>query len=170
MKQIINIKNFVLLGLIALIGLVGVYLYNAYHAEDPPDWMADIKEEIRQMRDPMTHNTYDQGQCTYYVFDKVKADGNMIEKSWRDAEHWADRAEEDGYVVNNTPEEGALLQTDAGPIGHVAYIESINENGSINISEMNLHEAYEITERTIDADQLEDYQFIHPKENPHASE
>ena len=94
----------------------------------------------------------------------------MIEKSWRDAEHWADRAEEDGYVVNNTPEEGALLQTDAGPIGHVAYIESINEDGSINISEMNLHEAYEITERTIDADQLGEYQFIHPKENPHAPE
>lgn len=168
MKHIINIKNIVLVTFIILLGLFGFYLYNAYHAEDPPTWMANIKEDIRQMRDPMHHNTYDKGECTYYVFDKVKADGNMIESSWRDAEHWAYKSEEDGYVVNNTPKEGALLQTDTGPIGHVAYIEHINEDGSIHISEMNLHEAYEITERTIDSEQLETYQFIHPKENPHA--
>ena len=34
---------------------------------------------IELMPDPMAINTYDKGQCTYYVFDKVKKDGNMIE-------------------------------------------------------------------------------------------
>lgn len=119
-------------------------------------------------RDPMKRNSYDEGQCTHYVFDKVKEDGNMIERSWRDAEHWAERAEDDGYIVSNTPEEGTILQTsEEGPIGHVAYVENIHNDGSIHISEMNLHDPYEVTERTISDEELNHYAYIHPKENPH---
>src|SRR5690625_5002668 len=61
--------------------------------------------------DPMKFNTYDPGQCTHYVFDKVKEDGNMIERRWGDAEHWATRAKNDDYVVDGKPREGAVLQT-----------------------------------------------------------
>lgn len=128
-------------------------------------------EELRIMLtpDPMENNTYDQGECTYYVFDRVKEDGMMIERTWKDAEYWADRAEDDGYDVNNMPEEGSLMQTDRGEIGHVAYIETVYEDGSFDISEMNLLEAYEVSERTISTEEAGDYKYIHPKVNKHAS-
>lgn len=129
-----------------------------------------LMEELRILitPDPMENNTYDEGECTYYVFDKVQQDGMMIERSWSNAEYWADRAEEDGYVVNDVPETGALMQTGRGEIGHVAYIESVNDDGSFNITEMNFLEPYEVTERTIDEENTGDYQYIHPKVNKHA--
>lgn len=117
--------------------------------------------------DPMENNRYDEGQCTHYIFEKVKADGNMIESGWSDAKYWAEKAQEDSYTVNGTPEQGAVLQTEQGELGHVAYIESVNEDGSIEVSEMNLAEAYEITERTIEAEDVDQYDYIHPKENPY---
>lgn len=127
-------------------------------------------EELRIILtpNPMENNTYDQGECTYYVFDKVKEDGMMIERTWNDAEYWADRAEDDGYVVNNVPEEGSLMQTDRGEIGHVAYIETVYEDGSFAVSEMNFLEAYEFSERTITTEEAADYKYIHPKVNKHA--
>lgn len=118
--------------------------------------------------DPMKNNTYDQGECTYYVFKKVKDDGMMIERSWGNAEHWAGRAEKDDYTVNEKPAKGALMQTERGEIGHVAYIESVNNDGSFEISEMNFHKPSEITERTILAEDIADYNYIHPKVNKHA--
>lgn len=119
------------------------------------------------MPDPMENNRYDAGQCTHYIFEKVKEDGNMIESDWDDAKYWAESAQEDDYTVNGMPAQGAILQTDQGELGHVAYIESINEDGSIEISEMNLVEAYEITERTIEEGEIDQYQYIHPEENPY---
>lgn len=119
------------------------------------------------MPDPMENNRYDEGQCTHYIFEKVKADGGLIESDWSDAKYWAKRAQEDGYAVNGQPAEGSILQTEAGKLGHVAYIEAVNEDGSIEISEMNLVEVYEITERTIEADDIDKYEYIHPEENPY---
>ncbi|WP_411843131.1 CHAP domain-containing protein [Salinicoccus sp. HZC-1] len=125
----------------------------------------EIKYTI--MPDPMANNRYDEGQCTHYIFEEVKADGNMIESDWSDAKYWSEKAEEDGYTVNSEPAEGAILQTEQGKLGHVAYIESVNDDGSIEISEMNLVEAYEITERTIKAEDIAQYDYIHPQENPY---
>ncbi|MFC3419366.1 CHAP domain-containing protein [Salinicoccus hispanicus] len=126
--------------------------------------------EYMLLPDPMANNTYDEGECTYYVFDKVKTQGDMIETSWRHAEFWAARAKTDGYTVNDEPAEGAILQTSRGEIGHVAYIETVNEDGSIDISEMNYREPYEVTERTITADRIDEYAYIHPKVNPRPKE
>ena len=43
----------------------------------------------------------------------------------------------DGYTVNNTPKAGAVMQTSQGAYGHVAYVESVNDDGSVKVSEMN---------------------------------
>ena len=127
-----------------------------------------LVEDIKYMilPDPMANNSYDEGECTYYVFDLVKSDLNMIENRWGDAEHWAERAESDGYTVNQTPESGSILQTSRGDIGHVAYVSNVNDDRSIEITEMNFYEPYEVTERTIEAENIEDYNYIHPEENP----
>lgn len=155
--------------------LIGGIIINTQFEEEPEtDRDVQVRETVTNNeknnynRNPMRRNSYDEGQCTHYVFDKVKEDGNMIERIWRDAEHWAERAEDDGYTVSDIPEEGTILQTsEEGPIGHVAYVENIHDDGSIQISEMNLHDPYEITERTISDEELNNYAYIHPKENPH---
>ncbi len=51
--------------------------------------------------------------------------------------NWANAAARAGYTVNNTPKAGAIMQTTQGAYGHVAYVESVNSNGSVRVSEMN---------------------------------
>lgn len=156
-------KKIIIICTVVLITVMSIFVLDD-HFDD------GLTHEIRLFFTPdiMSHNTYDAGECTYYVFDRIRDDGNQIERSWRDAEKWAVNAEEDEYVVNSVPKEGAILQTEAGPIGHVAYIETVHADGSIDISEMNLYEPYEITERTIDTDDIDKYKYIHPEKNPHA--
>ena len=114
--------------------------------------------------DPTAHNTYDDGQCTYYVFDKVKKDGKEIGNSWRDAKHWAKHAERAGYTVNDKPKQGAILQSPRGEVGHVAYIEHIDEHGALHVSEMNYEQPYKVTSRVIPVERIHRYAYIHPKE------
>ncbi|HHI6401528.1 TPA: CHAP domain-containing protein, partial [Staphylococcus aureus] len=49
-----------------------------------------------------------------------------------------------------------------GYYGHVAYVEGVNSNGSVRVSEMNYgHGAGVVTSRTISANQAGSYNFIH---------
>ena len=65
-------------------------------------------------------------------------------------------------TVNNTPKAGAIMQTTQGAYGHVAYVESVNSNGSVRVSEMNYgYGPGVVTSRTISASQAAGYNFIH---------
>lgn len=106
-------------------------------------------------------NLYTAGQCTWYVYDKV---GGSIGSTWGNANNWASAAAAAGYTVNNTPEAGAILQSSEGPFGHVAYVESVNDDGSITVSEMNYNGGpFNVSERTISASEVGSYNFIHVK-------
>ena len=72
----------------------------------------------------MKYNTYAKGQCTYYVFDRVK-DHHLISNQWGDAKHWANKAKKQGYTVNENPTKGSILHYPKGKHGHVAYVETI---------------------------------------------
>ena len=43
----------------------------------------------------------------------------------------------DGYRIDGNPTVGSIAQSDAGYYGHVAFVERVNSNGSILVSEMN---------------------------------
>jgi surface antigen len=43
-----------------------------------------------------------------------------------------------GYRVDHIPQQYAIMQTDAGSLGHVAFVESVEPDGSWTISEMNV--------------------------------
>ena len=104
-------------------------------------------------------NLYTSGQCTYHVFDRV---GGKIGSTWGNASNWANAAARAGYTVNNTPKAGAIMQTTQGAYGHVAYVESVNSNGSVRVSEMNYgYGPGVVTSRTISASQAAGYNFIH---------
>lgn len=106
-------------------------------------------------------NLYTAGQCTYYVFDKKQADGDSISATWGNANQWASNAAADGHTVNNTPKEGSILQSSAGAFGHVAYVENVNSDGSIEVSEMNYQGEGVVSSRTISASEAGSYNYIH---------
>jgi LysM repeat protein len=107
-------------------------------------------------------NLYDWGQCTWHVFNRRAEVGKGISTYWWNANNWDTAAAQDGYTVDHRATVGSILQSDAGYYGHVAFVERVNSNGSIYISEMNYGAAPGIkTFRTIPATQVSSYKFIH---------
>ena len=56
--------------------------------------------------------------------------------SWGNANTWDDVGRSKG-IVDHTPAPQVIGQTDAGGYGHVFWVESVNSDGSINITEYN---------------------------------
>lgn len=107
-------------------------------------------------------NLYDWGQCTWHVFNRRAETGQPISTYWWNANNWASAASADGYTVNNTAAVGSIMQNYEGPMGHVAYVERINPDGSLLISEMNYNTPPGTVDyRTIPASQVSSYNYIH---------
>lgn len=107
-------------------------------------------------------NLYDWGQCTWHVFNKRAQIGKGISTYWWNANSWDTGAAADGYTVDYNATVGSILQSDLGYYGHVAFVESVNSNGSITVSEMNYSAAPgTVTYRTIPASQVKSYKYIH---------
>ena len=91
----------------------------------------------------------------------VVAIGKGISTYWWNANNW-ECAARDGYRIDGNPTVGSIAQSDAGYYGHVAFVERVNSNGSILVSEMNFSASPGIlTYRTIPAYQVRNYKFIH---------
>lgn len=74
-------------------------------------------------------NTYAWGNCTWYV-KNVRPDlPNMLGNGGS----WTANAAARGYATGYTPRVGAVAEEP----GHVAYVEAVNADGTISISEMN---------------------------------
>lgn len=109
-------------------------------------------------------NTYAYGNCTAYAFDRRTELGLGVSSHWGNASTWAYSAAAEGYVVNNSPSVGAIMQNSGG-FGHVAIVEKVLDNGDIQVSEMNASVAgggYNVVSgRTIPASSVGYYAYIH---------
>jgi surface antigen len=110
-------------------------------------------------------DTYALGNCTYWVFARRAQVGEAIPTSWGNAATWAPRAVLDGYTVDHTPSQYAIMQTpnSAGGLGHVAFVESVDPDGTWNISEMNVEGLYIVDHKAMPASAAANYNFIHTK-------
>ena len=109
-------------------------------------------------------NRYAPGNCTWYAYNRRAELGRPIGSFWGNANTWALYASAAGYTVNGTPKNGAVFQSTAGYYGHVGIVESVNSDGSINVSEMNniaLGGFNIVNTRTIPAGQVGQYRYIH---------
>ena len=98
------------------------------------------------------------GQCTYYVFNRMAQVGTPIGHSMMgNAAEWPAYARSYGYSVSNSPSAGSAIVFQQGlagadpTYGHVAFVEAVNADGSLYISEMNVQGLNVISYRTISA-------------------
>jgi N-acetylmuramoyl-L-alanine amidase len=76
-------------------------------------------------------NRFAFGNCTYYVY-------NRRQISWQgDAWAWYGNAQAMGFPTGRTPRPGSIMVTWESGYGHVAYVESVNPDGSWVVAEMN---------------------------------
>ncbi|MCJ1804688.1 LysM peptidoglycan-binding domain-containing protein [Staphylococcus warneri] len=107
-------------------------------------------------------NLYTWGQCTYHVFNRRAQIGKGISTYWWNANNWDNAAAADGYTIDGKPTVGSIAQSDSGYYGHVAFVERVNSDGSILVSEMNWAASPGIvTYRTIPSYQVNTYRYIH---------
>lgn len=99
-------------------------------------------------------NTYDYGYCTWYVKNK-RPD---LPNSLGNANTWYSRAQAMGLAVGSAPRVGAAGTTTRGSLGHVVYVEGVNGDGTVNISEMNSAGWGVVDYRTVPAS---DYLYIY---------
>jgi len=78
-------------------------------------------------------NTYDYGYCTWYGKNRRPDLPNNL----GNANTWYYMAQADGLATGTTPRAGAIGATTAGSLGHIVYVEAVNGDGTITISEMN---------------------------------
>ena len=91
--------------------------------------------------------------------------------AWGNAYSWDDYARAAGYTVDNNPAPGTVGQVDGYPYGHVFWVESVNSDGSINVTEYNnAYATYlysgdshygDFGARTIPAGEVGAYNYIH---------
>jgi len=74
-------------------------------------------------------NTYYYGYCTWYAKQRRPDLPNRLGNGGQ----WVMNAAAQGYATGTTPRAGAIAET----YGHVAYVESVNGDGTMVISDMN---------------------------------
>ena len=109
-------------------------------------------------------DTYVWGNCTYWVFAMRLWAEKPISTWWGNANTWDENAIRDGYVVDHIPAVGAVMQSDEGDNGHVAYVTVVEPvTGRWTISEMNAPTLNVVATRTFAASSAAYYDFIHDK-------
>jgi surface antigen len=102
-------------------------------------------------------NTFAYGYCTWYVATRryIPWNGNAID--------WWPNARAYGYAEGSAPAVGAVMVTRESSIGHVAYVESVNGDGSWTVSEMNYSGWNVVDRRTISPGKVPVVGFIYGK-------
>lgn len=110
-------------------------------------------------------DAYDYGNCTYWAAMRRAQVGESIPNTWGNAATWAVDALLNGYKVDHTPSQYAIMQTSnaAGGLGHVAFVESVDPDGTWHISEMNVVGFDEVDNKAMPASAAASYSFIHEK-------
>ncbi len=88
-------------------------------------------------------NTYYAGYCTWYAKNRRPDLPNNL----GDADQWVARAQAQGIATGSSPSPGAIGQQGM----HVVYVESVNNDGTVTISEMNYQGLYVTSSRTVSA-------------------
>lgn len=92
-------------------------------------------------------------ECTSYAAWKRASVGKSVGNNWGNAGDWSGNAAAQGWSVDQNPRAGDVIVFPAyspgvGGYGHVAYVESVNSNGTVNLSEYNYGQPYTFSQRS----------------------
>ena len=151
-----------------------LYGGSAYSGDNTYPWQGDCPH-MQDAYGTVINGHYIGGyvcECVSYAGWKAyEAYGLVL--AWGNAYNWDNRARAAGYAVDSTPEAGSIGQLDSGPYGHVFWVESVNADGSISVTEYNNSYATylysgsshfgDFGARTISAAEVSYYNYIHLK-------
>ena len=112
--------------------------------------------------------SYPYGQCTWWAYTRRHQLGLPVGSHFGNARDWGASAKALGYWVDGTPRHvGDIIVFAPGQqgadadYGHVAIVEKINADGSIEISESNVKGLGVISNRSFSADDASKLTYIH---------
>lgn len=82
-------------------------------------------------------NGYGYRNCTDWVAYRARVSGAYVPSGMGNAKQWDDRAPGYGFTVSGTPREGAAAVSNGGYYGHVMFVEVVNGDGTIIVSDYN---------------------------------
>jgi surface antigen len=107
-------------------------------------------------------NGYDYGWCTWHAANRRAQIGHPVPSNLGNAISWYYIARNMGMPVGDAPQAGAVLwDATIGGLGHVAFVESVNPDGTILVSDMNYPIWGRVTYRTIPPSEFGRYKFIY---------
>ena len=107
-------------------------------------------------------NGYDYGWCTWHAANRRNQIGRPIPNNLGNAISWLSVSRAAGLPTGDVPQAGAVLyHKNIGGLGHVAFVEKINEDGTALVSDMNYPIWGSVTYRTIPPAEFGNYAFIY---------
>lgn len=107
-------------------------------------------------------NGYDYGYCTWYASVRRAQAGRPIPSNLGNASSWKILAQRAGFGVGNTPAAGAVIWTPPRDYyGHVGYVESVDPDGTVHVSEMNVAGWGRVSSKTLSPAQAAGYGYIY---------
>lgn len=110
-------------------------------------------------------NGYSYGYCTWHAANRRNQIGRPLPRNLGNAVTWASISASAGLGVSEIPAAGSVLWHRntyiAGGYGHVGFVERVNGDGSILVSDMNYPIWGTITTRTISPAEFGSYLFIY---------
>lgn len=110
-------------------------------------------------------------ECTSYAGWKAYEHAGVTISYWGNANSWASSARARGFRVDSSPSANSIGQSASGIYGHVFWVESVNGDGSINVTEYNnwyatglysgIYRTHDFGARKIGANEVWQYNYIH---------
>lgn len=107
-------------------------------------------------------NGYDYGYCTWWAAKRRADIGRPIPSNLGNASTWKVLGQRAGLGVGNTPAAGAVIWTPPRDYyGHVGFVEAVNPDGSVYVSEMNVRGWGVVSYKTLTPEQAAGYSYIY---------
>lgn len=107
-------------------------------------------------------NGYDYGYCTWWVAVRRAQIGRPLPSNLGNASTWKVLAGRAGLGVGNVPAAGAAIWTPPHDYyGHVGFVEGVNADGSVEVSEMNVAGWGKVSHKTLSPAQAAGYSYIY---------
>lgn len=81
-------------------------------------------------------------QCVSYVAWRVGQERGYVPVNWGNAYDWVANGQAAGYTVSRTPRAGSAgVITAGGSPGHIVWVESVNDDGTLTVAQYNYYNA-----------------------------